>query len=201
MICFKLRSVLSLLPVCRNLGTQIPLFILNPLSLSLEASLIPCFWGYVCVLCLFPLCTVSYKPQLSEMISRFLSRARNSIPASGFLVSLTQCLYFGELWFPPTSPVTLPAVSQSLADLQFSSFSWHCMFVLAKSGAISYSSRRFSDAVLTAIVTTVSLIISQVPVLFTPGIHISVLEILNLSSLSLAFSCIIFIPLFFPLCS
>lgn len=76
------------------------------------------------------------------------------------------------------------------------------MFVLAKSGAISYSSRRFSDAVLTTIVTTVSLIvISQVPVLFTPGIHISVLEILNLSSLSLAFSFIIFTPLFFPLCS
>lgn len=47
MICFKLSSFLNHLHVCRNLGSQIPLFILNSLSLSLEASLIPRFRDFV----------------------------------------------------------------------------------------------------------------------------------------------------------
>lgn len=70
---------------------------------------------------------------------------------------------------------------------------------------MGYSFRLFSGAVLTATVTTVSLTpILHISVLFAPGIHvISTLEILNVSSLSLAFALIIiiFIPLFSPLCS
>lgn len=101
----------------------------------------------------------------------FLSRARNSISASGFLVSLTCSSTLGNF-----DPLLL---LQSNTSCRFSlflepepgrsqvpSFSWRCIFVLAKkSDIVSSSFKLFSDAVLTDIVTTIPLIIiSPVPI-------------------------------------